>query len=213
MAGVTTAAQAATDKVAQVHARMLAAHDLQFDFRAAEAHAPLRGTPPWVEALKRFFDGVAPFTQWIFWGGLAIGVLVILFFVGREFVYVRWPKFKPRPKVEAEPAWRPTESQARALLEEADRLAAEGLFAEAAHLILFRSIEDIQGRRPHVVRPALTTRDIAVHEGLPGGAREAFCGIAETVERSFFGGRPVDADSFAACRRAYEAFAFPGSWG
>jgi len=32
------------------------------------------------------------------------------------------------------------------------------------------------------------------------------------VEHSFFGGRAVDADGFKECRRAYEAFAFPGAW-
>jgi hypothetical protein len=37
-------------------------------------------------------------------------------------------------------------------------------------------------------------------------------GIAGVVEKSFFGGQGLDADGFAACRKAYEAFAFPGAW-
>jgi hypothetical protein len=98
------------------------------------------------------------------------------------------------------------------MLEDADRLAAQGLFAEAAHLLLHRSIDDLEGRRPTAVRPALTARDIARLESLPSAARGSFQLIAEVVERNFFGGRPVDAAAFADCRRAYESFALPEAW-
>jgi hypothetical protein len=36
--------------------------------------------------------------------------------------------------------------------------------------------------------------------------------IAQIVEASFFGGRPVAAGEFDACRRDYEAFALAGAW-
>ncbi len=108
--------------------------------------------------------------------------------------------------------WRPDEAKARALLEDADRLAAQGAYDEAAHLILYRSIDDIEGRRPRLVRPALTSRDIAALEAVPGAARAAFSRITQAVEASFFGGRSLDRDGFAECRRAYEAFAFPEAW-
>jgi hypothetical protein len=62
------------------------------------------------------------------------------------------------------------------------------------------------------LRPALTSRDIGRLDGLPARAREAFRGIAEMVEHSFFGGRTVDAEGFGRCRQAYEAFAFPEAW-
>ncbi len=70
----------------------------------------------------------------------------------------------------------------------------------------------MEGRRPRAVRPALTARDIARLESLPAAARGPFQMIAEVVERSFFGGRPVDADAFARCRQAYQAFALPEAW-
>lgn len=47
---------------------------------------------------------------------------------------------------------------------------------------------------------------------MPTAAREAFWRIAVAVERSLFGGRPLDAEGFAECRRAYEAFAFAERW-
>jgi hypothetical protein len=77
-------------------------------------------------------------------------------------------------------------------------------------MILLRSIEDIDDRWPRQVAPALTSRDIAALAILPDAARRTFSGIAQVVEHSLFGGRPVDWDQFAACRDAYQAFALPG---
>ena len=73
------------------------------------------------------------------------------------------------------------------------------------------SIEKFLGR-PRSIKPALTSRNIAELDALPVSARPAFSRIARSVERSFFGGREVDAGDFAECRRAYEAFAIPNAW-
>jgi hypothetical protein len=47
---------------------------------------------------------------------------------------------------------------------------------------------------------------------VPAAARTTFAFIAGVVEKSFFGGRGVDAAGYSECRQAYEAFAFPGAW-
>ena len=99
-----------------------------------------------------------------------------------------------------------------ALLDDADSLAAQGRFGEAIHLLLFRSIDDLAGRRPGVVRPALTSRDIADLDVLPSQPRAAFTRLAQAFERAFFGGQPVGAEVFDAARRDYEAFAFDAGW-
>ncbi len=146
---------------------------------------------------------------------LALLAIAILFLAGRA-AWRRWAKRRPQPAkggLALEPErWRPAPAAARALLQEADALAAEGRFAEAAHLLLLRSIEDIHKHRPGAVRPALTSRDIARLEALSPANRQAFAAIAAVVERSLFGGRAVDADGFAFCRATYEAFAFPEAW-
>ena len=72
------------------------------------------------------------------------------------------------------------------MLGEADALAAEGLYSEAARLLLYRSIEDIDDKRPDLVRPALTSRDIGALSDIPGRPRSAFARIAMMVERSLF---------------------------
>jgi hypothetical protein len=202
---------AAADPVAAAHARMLHDASLQFSF---VGYPPPKPPPEWLKSVGEVFKALAPLLSVVFWIVVGAVVLTIVYFIARELLALRWPGIKKRKKKAPapEPDWRPTPAQALALLDDADRLAAEGRYAEAVRLILFRSIEEIQGRRPHLLRPALTSRDIGRLDGLPARAREAFRGIAEMVEHSFFGGRAVDAEGFGRCRQAYEAFAFPESW-
>ena len=94
----------------------------------------------------------------------------------------------------------------------ADALAKEGKFSEAVHLILFRSIEDIQSRQKQRIPTALTAREIERLEGLPERPRNALRPIISLVERSFFGGHKLDAESWASARSAYEDFAFGEAW-
>jgi hypothetical protein len=205
--GSTQGAGLSGDDFARAHDALLRRSDLQFDFTAYQPPKP----PDWLKPLLDLLASMAPVFPYIFWGGLILGGLAILFFVLRELVGLRLPRFGRRPNAPLEAEWRPAEARARTLLEEADRLAAEGRFGEAAHLILFRSIEDIDGRWPNLVRPALTSRDIAAHSGLPERARQTFGEIARVVERSVFGGAELAAADFAFCRGAYEAFALPAA--
>jgi hypothetical protein len=203
---VTPDAYAASErKLAAAHRALLHTRGLQLDF--ASAPKPPQA-PEWLKALIDALVQLAPVLKLIFWGGLILGAILIVVFVAREVRATRW-----REPQAAQPAdWRPEPEQARALLEDADRLAAAGLFGEAIHLLLFRSIDDLAGRRPGLIRPALTSRDIAGLEPIPPAARNAFARIAQQVERSFFGGRSASADDFSRVRGDYETFAFPESW-
>lgn len=196
----------AEDLLARAHAGLLGQSDLQFDFSAFTPPQP----PAWLKELAELMRAIAPVAKWVFWIGLALGALMILLFIGRELLATRFPSLRRKPKVLTETGWRPAPGRARTLLEDADRLAAAGRYGEAVRLILFRSIEDIDQRWPGQVAPALTSRDIAGLDILPPAARGTFAGIARVVEKSLFGGRSVDADEFAACRGAYQAFALPG---
>jgi hypothetical protein len=103
-------------------------------------------------------------------------------------------------------------SAARARLADADALAAEGRYAEAVHLLLYRSVDDIAAKRPGLVKPALTSRDLAGSRDLPQVPRGAFARIARAVEVSLFGGQPVDADVWGECRAAYAELTVPRAW-
>lgn len=194
-------------------ARLLQDKSLQFHL-AIQAPPPKTETPGWLKWLAEVLGHLGQALSWAFWSLVLLGAAAIVAFIAIEIARTRWPgllkrKRAPRP---APVDWRPDATVARALLAEADRLASEGRYAEATRLLLHRSIEDIESRRPRLVRPAFTAREIARLEDLPAAARQTFSDIAEVVERSLFGGRDVDAGGFAACRRAYEDFAFPGAW-
>jgi hypothetical protein len=207
-------AAGAADRVATAHEALLRQPGLQFEF---EAQPPPPELPDWLRGFLQFLagllEGTRPFFQVLFWTAIAVLVGLILYFVVREAVrHYRKEGEGGSAKYDTVPDWRPPVARARGLLSDADRLAAEGRYAEAIHLLLFRSIEDIDAKRPHTVKPALTSRDILDLQALPFMARKALSRLVKTVEWSFFGGRAVDATDFAACRRAYEEFAFPESW-
>jgi len=202
---------AASGAFERAHAALLKQSDLQFSFHPVVVPQP----PEWLQALARWLGrmvlAIAPAFKFIFWGGLAIGAGLILYFLVWDLLALRlgWRRSAKARPVELQSEWKPTAAKARTLLEDADRLAAEGRYDEAVHILLFRSIDDIDQRWPNTVRPALTSRDIAAHDHLSETARRTFMGIAEVVERSFFGGAQVGAVDFKACREAYAAFALP----
>lgn len=143
----------------------------------------------------------------ILWIMAAIGALLILWLLWallRPVLSFRWNK---RSKEAEEPEWAPDRGEAQALLEEADRLAGEGRYGEAAHLLLKRSVEHIASARPHWLGPASTAREIAGLPALPERARGAFAAIAERVERSLFALRQLDLADWQAARAAYADFA------
>jgi hypothetical protein len=149
------------------------------------------------------------------WIAAGIALAIILYWI---FAFFRdrggggeRPK-RPGKGGTEQPAWRPEEAQAAQLLDEADVLAGQGRYDEAARLLLHRSIGEIDAHRPDLVRPALTSRDIAGHPLLPRGPAAAFARIAALVERSLFARRPLGADDWQDCRAAYRDFAFADGW-
>jgi len=204
----------AADPVAAAQAKLLHDSSIQFRFDAAP---PPPHSPPWLLALLRAIGqalhGLAEPLGYLLWAVLIGGVLSILAFVGRDLLAP--PKLN-RTKVlgalDREAIWRPDHAAARALLEDADRLAAAGQFAQAAHVLLFRSIEDVRTRAPHLIAPSLTSRDIARLPQIPAAPRSAFGKISDIVEQAVFGGRSVHERDWLACRDAYTQFAFPQGW-
>ena len=189
--------------MAAAHRAFLQAPDLQREF----PHMPPPRPPPaWLETLAHALSAAGPVLKIVFWAAVAAGVAGLLWVIVRDLPFAAALRRKPKPG--ATPGvWRPEAEAARALLEDADRLAEGGRFADAIHLLLFRSIDDIAARRPGAVRAALTSRDIVEAAPLSDAGRRAFRVIAEAVERSFFAGRPAARADFERCRGQYEAFA------
>ncbi|VWX53459.1 hypothetical protein [Novosphingobium sp. 9U] len=169
-------------------------------------------TPAWLEwlskALRAVFGPVAEWLvaawPWVQKGLIVLAVLLVAFLAWRLLgpLVARW-----RGRAPAQDAWTPSREEALALLEDADRLAAQGRFGEAAHLLLLRSVGQIRARRPGTLVPASTAREIASLPQLPQAARTAFAVIAERVERCLFGLRDLDLGDWQAARAAYSDFA------
>lgn len=175
---------------------------------------PLKIEPPrvpgWLEWLGKALEPVAkalgmswPVLQWVLLGLLAA---LVLYAVWRLSEPWRETLREGRP-ADAEAAWTPDREAALALLEDADRLAAEGRFDEATHLLLQRSVSQIASVRPDWVQRASTAREIAAIPALPGAARQAFAVIAGRVERSLFALRALDLGDWQVARAAYADFA------
>ncbi|URD60869.1 DUF4129 domain-containing protein [Sphingomonas sp. KRR8] len=198
--------------------------------------APRKPPPPaWIEELGKWIEWLLkPIGRFIAWlvswlpdADWARGLLYILLALGAALIAWlvinglrhgewRWPWRKAAEAVGVAEAakldWQPDAAPARAWLDEADALAAQGRFAEALHCLLLRSVEDMARRRPRAVRPALTARELASSPLLPERARGLFGRLASGVERSLFGRRPVEQTDWAEARAAYAEYALAGTW-
>lgn len=202
---------------------------IQFDLTPVQ---PRPTAPGWLRSLGEWIEDVlspvgralqwinslmpdAPYARIILWTALVLGAGALLWTLWKRWRSGTWllPRWFRRVERDTdEELWVPDPVPARSWLGEADALAAQGDYAGAAHHLLMRSIEDIQWRRPKLVRPALTSRDIAAAKEIPAQARTMFLRIVETVERSLFGGRPVSAEEWSVTRAAYSDFVVRGSW-
>ncbi len=206
VSGAVSGAAANADGFAAAHARLLADGSVQFDLPPVP---PVPPPPSWLPALIQWLGRQGTPIKWIFWTGVAVVSLLLLRAIWQWLA----PRWRRGTAIDAaEPEWRPEAGPARALLAEADALAAQGQFAEAAHLVLLRSVEQIAARRPDTLRPALTSRDIARAPSLPGDVAHAFALIADVVEAGLFGGRVIGFEAWTRCRNAYEAMALPRAW-
>jgi hypothetical protein len=174
---------------------------------------PPRSEPPgWLQDIMEFFSNLfAPVGQ-AFAGSWPVVKWVLIAAAAAMLLYILYRLLKPvleiRPSDDAaEAEWAPQEHQARALLEEADALAAQGDFDAATHLLLQRSVGHISEARPDWVEPSSTARELARLPALPEEARTAFAIIAERVETSLFALRRLGPDDWQSAREAYASFA------
>lgn len=172
-------------------------------------------TPGWLERLSEWL------AQWLEPFGRALGLgwptFKVILIAGAIVLalWLAWRLLAPwieqwrlrRRDDEGDEDWSPDRSAALALLSDADRLAGEGRYDEAVHLLLQRSVRQIEDARPEWIVPASTAREIARFEPLPAAARQAFAIIAAIVEKALYALHSLDAADWQAAREAYSDFA------
>lgn len=192
---------------------------IQFELPPPKEPPPPPFEPPeWLKAFGRwfsellapvgeFFVVIWPVLQYVLLAALALGVLLLIWSIGRGIIADRRTADGDDT---ADSGWRPDALVARALLEEADALAANGNFAEAIRLILWRSIEDIAKAEPRAITPSNTAREISHFTILSDHARQVFTMIAGHVERGIFAGQKLGQEAWDEARSAYDGFAIAG---
>ncbi len=202
--------------VDRAHAAYLTDSALQLERPERDTQIQPPPPPPsWLRAIGAFLESLGPIFQAAFWLAVVLVIGGLLYFLFGEAIRLRFGGNTARKDKRQDDHLvdlRPDAAAARSLLEEADALARQGRFAEAVHLLLFRSIEDIQERVEGGVPTSLTAREIAGLGKLPERAKRALKPIIQVVERSFFGGRAVDSAGWQEARRSYEDFAFGEGW-
>jgi len=180
---------------------------------APVAARPPPETPEWLLALGRLLerlmrplgDLLGLDWRWLVWTLAAFAAAGALWLAWS--LVVRPLLARGRATASESEAWSPDRDAALALLEDADRLAAQGRFGEAAHMLLQRSVGQIALAQPDWLSPASTAREIGVLAALPDRARAAFVAITEVVERSLFALRGAGESDWRRARDAYADFA------
>ena len=163
----------------------------------------LKRLTQWADPLGKM---IGPAWPWIEWAVLGLGALLVLALLWR-IIRPLVAKWQGRPARMAEEDWAPPAAEALALLADADRLAEQGRYDEAAHLLLHRSIHHIASARPDMLHPASTAREIATLPALSAAARGTFGTIAALVERSRYALHPLALPDWQQARDAYASFA------
>ncbi len=192
--------------------------DIQFAPLAPKDVEPRE--PSWIErALTDFFEwlsdllapvGNALGMNWsvLRWVLLAIVVVIVVYAIVRLVGPLAMRGRNVAADTDdAEPQWQPDRRESLALLKDADLLAADGRFDEAARLLLRRSVGQIAAARPDWVDPSSTARELAALPALSDAARGAFAVISEAVERSLFALRQLSQEDWESARAAYADFA------
>jgi hypothetical protein len=88
-------------------------------------------------------------------------------------------------------------------LDEIERLARAGAYAEAIHLMLLRALEALRRRLGTSWAKSMTSREIARRSELPASDRSALKMLVGAVEISRFGGQSANEQIYRACLDQY----------
>jgi hypothetical protein len=163
---------------------------------------------------------IEPFTipPWLaeilYWAILAGVAALVLFFLGSLALDLLRNRagLKPNRDHAAEGPLRvetpPAEPRVldRATLAEADRLAAEGRFSEAIHLLLLVALARLQRELGPRVAPAMTGRELLHLPALPGATVEPLTRMVRLSEINHFGGRRAGEPDYRSARADFLRF-------
>src|SRR5512140_1085354 len=143
---------------------------------------------------------------WLMWGMVIVMGVLIVFWIASEFSKyggdAELPADEPAARMQAA-----VDAIIDRPLEDADELARRGLFAEAIHTLLLRTLQELVRSAAVRVAPAMTSREILARVPLLADARSALADLITAVEITHFGDEPANAADYDRCRRQFHVFA------
>lgn len=188
-------AQAAGD-AGEIVRQAIRRHDIQTQMPAPEPRAS-----SWLDWLK--FDISADTGRILLWGAVILGVAVTIWSLRDSLpAFSRSRRIRARelPSGFSDPSARMEEAQI-----EADDLAGRGQYGEAMHVLLLKSLAEIRLRLGTSFAVSLTSREILRKVSLPQTGTGALSAIVQSVEQTYFGGRPAGREDYLGCRQEFEA--------
>lgn len=152
-------------------------------------------------------DGLSGLARMLMWMLIGAGGVLVVIFVANELASLR--RRSPGAAQWTEEAIAKAERHAadptsRTSLEEADRLARQGQYAEALHMLLLDCIAQLRRLRfDSLIAPSMTSRELTRRLSLPEPSAKALSAIVSAVEVSHFGGRQPGEHDYASCRESY----------
>ncbi len=144
---------------------------------------------------------------------LAGGALVAYYLMNEARLFSRWKKGDwQEPGEPGGAAVGGTSGRDGALLEDYERLAESGEYAEAVHALLLRSITLIRDRGV-ALSSALTSREILRQVPLENDEKDALSTLVGVTEVTHFGGRGATEADFLQCRDLFRRIAQGGAGG
>lgn len=187
-------AQAAPD-AGEIVRLAIRRHDIQTAMPVPEPKAS-----SWLDWLK--FDLSPDTLRILLWGAVILGVAVTLWSLRDSlpaFSRSRRIKAAEVPAGFSDPSGRMEEAQL-----EADELARRGQYGEAMHVLLLKSLAEIRLRLGTSFAVSLTSREILRKVSLPQSGTGALGAIVQSVEQTYFGGRPAGHEDYLGCRQEFE---------
>ena len=167
--------------------------------------------PPSEVKLFKLPKEVAEVLRVLFWAVMIIGLGLLVFFLVQELPMLRWRRDRPETVGVPGDLWGAkaggSDLADQATLDLADRLAAEGRFGEAVHVLLLYSLQVLRRHLDRKLSPSLTAREIVGLVPLSAERRDDLRLLISAAELCHFGGRSASATEYRGCRETYLRFA------
>lgn len=163
-----------------------------------------------VSSGSRFDSGrmnVNDIARWLLWISIAVMLGIVLFHLRDNL----WSFSRARDVRAREDSFAAREKSAASVARmeraggEADSLAEQGDYAQAIHVLLLQTLEELRLRSGAGFAASLTSRELLRSLELPPEQRALFAEIIGRVEVSWFGPHEPDGEEYAACRRDFES--------